>query len=273
MTRVETSFLGRGSLVAFVQDTPAGWRKAPFPPIPRCSSGRPRRTHRRARSPVLLVGSEALRRCRPLREHLDRRPSCRGRRDADRAVEAAISAPTLATQRVRLMIRPPVVAESPLPNHVRGHLRAVATACRARSTAGPASAPWRCARGPAGGAARPTPRATSRLAAPPGRRPAGRRGGAGASPPTVQHVQRCAVRPAAGRIHAPDPVPALVGPGEGLVGRHAPVPRGAPRRAGGHHRHRGRCRPARRGQPRGPPRPAGRGGPLPRRGRPGVLKG
>jgi len=30
VTRVETWFLGRGSMVAFVQDTPAGWRKAPF---------------------------------------------------------------------------------------------------------------------------------------------------------------------------------------------------------------------------------------------------
>jgi hypothetical protein len=31
VARVETSFLGRGSMVAFVQDTPAGWRRAPFP--------------------------------------------------------------------------------------------------------------------------------------------------------------------------------------------------------------------------------------------------
>jgi hypothetical protein len=30
VTRVETSYLGRVPIAAFVQDTPAGWRKVPF---------------------------------------------------------------------------------------------------------------------------------------------------------------------------------------------------------------------------------------------------
>jgi hypothetical protein len=30
VTRVETSYLGRGPMAAFVQNTPAGWRKVPF---------------------------------------------------------------------------------------------------------------------------------------------------------------------------------------------------------------------------------------------------
>jgi len=44
---------------------------------------------------------------RPHPGHLDRRPPCRGPRDAGRAVVEATSAPTPAIHRVRLMIRPP----------------------------------------------------------------------------------------------------------------------------------------------------------------------
>lgn len=110
-------------------------------PMPGCSSSRPRRPHRLARDPVLLDGSEALPRCRTGQEHLDRRPSSRGPRDADRAGGAATSAPTPATERVRLMIRPAVVAEPTVPNYVRVNPRAVGTVCRARSTDGPQGVP------------------------------------------------------------------------------------------------------------------------------------